>query len=448
MPTTALSILRGEVQRPFGHIEFDTTTNIASTSTVVSTELKDRYFNDDYFNGWNIIVRGARNTRLMRRVEDYAATTGTLTLTGATTQTEAGATTCELGRFWPADVERAINRVAVDSFPNLAIVRDIQLVTGYRQYTYTLPTTVRKIGKLYFGNRDPAQNHAESVLTNGGFDTWSSTTAASSWTLTGSGASVNQESTTVAPSNFAVLSDQYSARLQIAASTATTLLQTVTPDVATQGMEVNFSVWVYSTIADRVTAQISGSDVTSTPQDSDSHSGRGWELLTVSALLDNDATSFAAGVAVSSGAVMACYIDEALCSVGPSEILDREWSEMHNWRYVPSIAGASNGGKIEFSQPLPSQRRIRVLGYDHLSTVGSETATIEIDKNALIPFYARVRQYLCEERANQGGDRWNGAEWWQQQEAKYRAEYEIAISEGHRTPKQSRRMKSPYGAGV
>ena len=131
----------------------------------------------------------------------------------------------QLGRFRPADVERAINKVAVDSFPDLAIVRDIQLVTGYRQYTYTLPTTVRKIGKLYFGNRDPAQNHAESVLTNGGFDTWSSTTAASSWTLTGSGASVNQESTTVAPSNFAVLSDQYSARLQIADSTATTLLQ-------------------------------------------------------------------------------------------------------------------------------------------------------------------------------------------------------------------------------
>jgi hypothetical protein len=66
----------------------------------------------------------------------------------------------------------------------------------------------------------------------------------------------------------------------------------------------------------------------------------------------------------------------------------------------------------------------------------------------LIPFYAQVRQYLCEERANQGGDRWNTPEWWRQQELKYQAEYEIAIAKGHRIVKPTRRLKSPYGAGV
>ena len=53
MPTTSWIVLRGEILRPFGYVEFKTTTNLAGGNTNVdSTGLTDRFDNDDRFNNW------------------------------------------------------------------------------------------------------------------------------------------------------------------------------------------------------------------------------------------------------------------------------------------------------------------------------------------------------------------------------------------------------------
>ena len=53
MPTTSWIVLRAEILRPFGYVEFKTTSNINGANTSVdSTELSDRFDNDDRFNNW------------------------------------------------------------------------------------------------------------------------------------------------------------------------------------------------------------------------------------------------------------------------------------------------------------------------------------------------------------------------------------------------------------
>ena len=339
MPTTAWSVARPEIQREFGFVSFATTTNITTDDKVISTNLQDDFDKDDWFNGWYIIILGTNNDRVIRRVEDYAASTGQLTLAGASLSSEDSAKTCELSKAHPGDLQDYFNRARQDLFPQICIVRDLQtLVTGFRQFTFTLPSTFRG-GPIavYLGRRDSAESTPENVLTNGGFEDWTNSTTPVNWTLAGASGAVNQEKETTSPKNYLVLADSNSALLTAASSTITTLKQTVNvggaSDLGRDWSEINISVWVYSVTASRVTAEIDATEGVA-------HTGTGWELLTVSKNIDNS-SSFTAGVSISSGAAMGCYIDEALCTVGPSEVLDREWQRIFAYRWLPPVDGLS-----------------------------------------------------------------------------------------------------------
>ena len=85
--------MRREIMRPFGLVLVDSTTNLAGTTTVVSTELQEEFSQDDHFNGeWLLTVvvdaddssgtpaNGLGTTT--RRITDYTASSGTLTTTG------------------------------------------------------------------------------------------------------------------------------------------------------------------------------------------------------------------------------------------------------------------------------------------------------------------------------------------------------------------------------
>lgn len=392
--------------------------------------MSDRWGQDDYFNGWHNIIRGTNNDEVIRRVENYkgsTSTVGELTLAGSPLSAESGAQTCEVSRFHPDDVKRVFNRIRQNVFPQIGIVRDIEtIVTGPLQVLYTVPSTMRRIIRMELGQRYEAGSLSENLFLNADFEDWTNATTLPNWTIAGSGAdvagiSVNQEEDTSPSPNYAVLSEANSARIVVPSTTVTTLLQTVDsassdyPAIAMEGMETNVSGWVYCNTASRVSIRIAGADGTA-------HGGTGWEFIKSSANLAATATSVAAGFVGSSGSAIPFFIDEAICVVGPSEVLEHPYAPIHNWEFVPPAGGAATGGSIRVKEHLPSKHRIRIVGVDILSSVSADSDTVEIDGELLEPVYNKCRAELCNERYEQTND-----SRWREKRDDYELAYQDAI---------------------
>ena len=443
MPTTSWIVLRAEILRPFGYVEFKTTTNINGANTSVdSTGLSDRFGNDDRFNNWwATLVQDtdgstpANGHGLTRIVDDWDATTNSrLTLQGANLSSEDEQTDWMLSRhFHPDEARIAFNRAVADSYPHVSQPRDIRtIVTEAGVLTYPLPTAMRKIDRVEIGNAILASD-PQNLLTDGGFEDWSSDTALSSWTLTdaGSASSVNKESATTGPINHMVLTGNYSARLHVPTH-ITTLLETLTPSVATQMVEVSMAAYVYCRVDNLITLSLDGNNNTSAY-----HGGTGWELLQYTTTLDHADTSFTAGFYVI-GTTLAStsYIDRAAVWAGPREPREGLWEPVTGWEWMPPLtvalgAGAaleSGAGKIHLrGYPKRAGEVLRVIGRDEVSTITSETGTVEIDGHLLKPLYALTRAYMCEAKA-QGRAATSGSDWAERAEG-YHAEYQRAIAD-------------------
>ena len=406
MPTTTWATMRQDILRPLGLITGSTTTNISDSNLLVKdTKISQRFPVDDYFNNrWFMQLTGSStsNQNSTRRVLDYAQTSGTFTCAGASGNnwpaSESGSITYELSTFHPDDVKDAYNEARELVFPDISMVRDIEtIVTGLNQYTYTLPSTIRRVDRVYRGNRRNADS-GDNLLLNGDFEDWTNATTPENWSVTSTGSgtsSVNQEAQTSNPENYAVLHGDNSARLAVALNTVTTLVQTFNSAsssytaVATQGMEANVSAWVYCTVADRVSLTIDGT------VQSDTHGGTGWELLKGSQILTQDDTATVVGISVTTGAILAVFVDEIWMTLGQSEMVDVPYNELRNWDHVPPAAGASDGGVIRFQETLPDKYRIRIVGRDLLTAASTDAGTVEIDGELLHPVYDKTRQLLC-----------------------------------------------------
>jgi hypothetical protein len=401
MPTSTWSTMRKNILRPMGLLTSATTTSALSSGalTVVDTKLRDRFPVDDYFNNqWYVHITSGNDVGKIRRITAYTQSSGTLTYVG-TAWTGGDSPSFELTPFDPTEVQNFYNEAREIVFPDICMVRDIEtIVTGNRQHTYTLPNTIRKVDRVYLGNRRNADT-ADNLLINGDFEDWSSATSPDYWSVTGSGASVNQEEDTSDPENYAVLHGDNSARLVVPSSTVTTLIQTFdsTLDrytaVATQGMECNVSAWVYCTVASRVSLTIDGA------VQSETHGGTGWELLKGSQILTQTDTEAAVGISVTSGGAIAVFVDEIWMTLGQSEMIDVPYNELRNWDHVPPVAGASDGGVLRFQETLPSKHRIRIVGRDLLSSVSAESDTVEVDGDLLHPLYDKVRSMIAQRLA-------------------------------------------------
>ena len=442
MPTTTWETMRQDIVRPLGLVTGTTTTNVAANTSLIDTNLTELYSADDYFNtNWYAIVTSNNRDGQYRRVTDYAQSSGTLTVSLAWgAGTDGANSTYELMPVPPNKVMEWYNRSRQEVWPHIGIVRDVEtIVTGTRQFTYEIPSTIRRVNRVYLGERYEAQNDSENLLLNGSFEDWSSTTAADNWSVTGGGASMNQEEQTTSPTNYAILSGNNSLRLLVPDSTAVTLVQTFNSAsssytaVATEGMEANLSAWVYCNTASRVYLTIDG-DV-----DSTAHGGTGWELMTASNNLDATDTSTVVGISVSSGAAIPVFVDEVFLTIGQSGPLDRPYSPITNWDVIPPAAGASTGGTLRFTGKVPSHHRLRIVGSDMLTAATSDASTVEIDGDLLEPLYNKIRQRLCDERA--AG---NAESYWFTMARQFEAEYNRAVESGAvgiRPPRQ--RFKAP-----
>tara|TARA_Y100001963_G_C6761775_1_gene439860 strand:- start:624 stop:1973 length:1350 start_codon:yes stop_codon:yes gene_type:complete len=431
MPTTTWEQMRQDIVRPFGLVTGTTSANLAANTSLVDEDLTDLYSTNDYFNdNWFVLVTSNNNANEYRRIADYVQSSGTITVSKAwPSGSDSSTSTYELMTVHPDSVQRAYNRARQIVWPHIGIVRDVEtVVTGQRQFTYTIPSTIRRVNRVYLGQRYEAQNDAENLLLNGGFEDWTNATTADNWSVTGSGSpSVNQEEQTTSPTNYAVLSGNNSARLVVPGSsgTATTLVQTFNSAssdytaVATEGMTANLSAWVYCNTSGRVSLTIDG-DV-----QSDTHGGTGWELLTGSNNLDATDTSTVVGISVTSGAAIPVFIDEINLTIGQSSVLDRPYTPITNWDVLPPVAGASNGGVLRFTGQVPMQHRIRIVGSDILSSVNADDSTVEVDGDLLEPLYNKVRQLIADERAMG-----NMESYWYTLARQYESEYNNAVETG------------------
>ena len=431
MPTSTWEQIRQEIVRPFGLVIGTTSEYLSNNTTLIDDNLTDLYSTDDYFNdNWFVIVTSNTNDTESRRIIDYVQSSGTITVSKAwPSGSDSSTSTYELMTVHPDAVQRAYNRARQIVWPHIGIVRDVEtVVTGQRQFTYTIPSTIRRVNRVYLGQRYEAQNDAENLLLNGGFEDWTNATTADNWSVTGSGSpSVNQEEQTTSPTNYAVLSGNNSARLIVPGSsgTATTLVQTFNSAssdytaVATEGMTANLSAWVYCNTSGRVSLTIDG-DV-----QSDTHGGTGWELLTGSNNLDATDTSTVVGISVTSGAAIPVFVDEISLTIGQSSVLDRPYTPITNWDVLPPVAGASNGGVLRFTGQVPMQHRIRIVGSDMLSSVNADESTVEVDGDLLAPLYNKVRQLIADERAMG-----NMESYWYTLARQYESEYNNAVETG------------------
>ena len=408
--------------RPLGLVEFNTTTPIASTDPdIVSTELQARFGQADRFNGWfaNVVAKGT-----IRRVTDYA-TTGTLTLSEPDLTTETGNVEVDLSRFHPDDVKRDYNRARQELYPTIFAVKNIEtLVTGQRQHTFTIPSTMRHIDGIYLGNWQEAASIAENLLLNPGFENWTSGSA-DNWTLTGGTGTETQENQTTNPKNYAVLRGSSSAKIRVSISVASNYLSAASTSGAVEGMEANMAVWVYSIIADRVSAKL----LPSVEALGSKHTGTGWELLTVSTVVPAGVTGVSGGIHVTAGAgtLLTYYADEALLTLGQSEPADEPWIPLADWRRIAAVDGASNHGLLYIDRDLPEGRRLKIEGRDMLSSVSSDTDTFEVDGEMLDVLYDQCRAYLCEEVSTLGSE---DVDAWRARASRYQSAVDRAIQNG------------------
>jgi|TARA_Y100000310_G_scaffold276087_1_gene292996 hypothetical protein len=408
--------MRQEILRPLGLVTGSATAT-TSTTVVTDSKLSDRFPVDDYFNDqWFLHLTSGTDAGAFRRVDDYVGSTGAVTVSGSDIS-GGDQPSLELSQFHPEDVKRAYNRARQVVFPRISMVRDVEtVVTGESQFTYTVPSSMRLVDRVFVGNRKDASGSA-NLLLNGDFSDWTGDSA-DNWTL-----SAGSDSEETGAVNHLVL-DGSSSRVTIPDDTAVTYLQTYNPSsssytaVATEGVQANVSAWVYCVTSGRVKIRIGATDY------GDFHGGSGWERMAASADLAAGATSVAVGLSSPSSIVAAItiYVDEVSLSLGQSGNQDLPYDDVRDWEYTAPAVGASDGGTIRLRSSLGEQRRLRLVGRDLLSPVSSDSDTVEVDGELLEPLYFKVRQFLCEERSGQG---YGG--YWSEQADRWRMDYEASV---------------------
>lgn len=146
--------IREEIARAFGRYAKFTATN-GSTSTAISTS--GLFEPDDYWNQAILYVRtagGAAPEGEYRFITDYVQSTQTATVTLAFTVAIASGDICEIygGAIPPGELDSIIERgvKAATSYWYKPIWDDSTLDFTASTYTYTLPTDVDRLRRVYF----------------------------------------------------------------------------------------------------------------------------------------------------------------------------------------------------------------------------------------------------------------------------------------------------------
>jgi len=383
MPTTTLDTMLPEFGRYIGVFlgSFSTTTAITTNTSVVSTGLTNPGFNtDDGLNDTFIKITSGNNDDVVRRVSDYTASSGTITVAGTNLSADSSTgTTFELYRYDTDQLRDTLNDARLEVFPRLyKEINDRTLTLAGHQDKYARPTSIRQgfVRQIYEEPRIDAKSFANNIVSTLNCD-FESSTIGDDWTA--SYITLAAETETTSPDNWMVFSGTQSGKCTVTASQTATLLMTVPSGTNYVGEEINVGIWVYSRTASRVSAaiQLDSSSVSV----GDTHSGGGWERLTHTLVADGVSSSIKVGVSVTSGTAFVFYADEIIATSGQSELPQPIGSPIMGWR-------EETDNIIIHGHKTSADRQLRVRGMGLLSSVSSGSDTMEIEYDQLRILFA------------------------------------------------------------
>jgi len=385
MPTTTLDTMLPEFGRYMGAFlgSFTTTTAIGATGSltvVISTELKDFGFtSDDGLNDTFIKITSENNDDVVRRVTDYTASSGTITISGTDLTSDSSTqATFEIYRYDPDQLRNTLNDARLEVFPRLyKEINDRTLTLAGHQDKYARPTSIRQgfVRQIYEEPRIDAKSFANNIVSTLNCD-FESSTIGDDWTA--SYITLAAETETTSPDNWMVFSGTQSGKCTVTASQTATLLMTVPSGTNYVGEEINVGIWVYSRTASRVSATIV---LDSTASVGSTHSGGGWERLTHTLVADGVSSSIKVGVSSTSGTAFVFYADEIIATSGQSELPQPIGSPIMGWR-------EETDNIIIHGHKTSADRQLRVRGMGLLSSVSSGSDTMEIEYDQLRILYA------------------------------------------------------------
>tara|TARA_R100000458_G_C8271637_1_gene246372 strand:+ start:1464 stop:2771 length:1308 start_codon:yes stop_codon:yes gene_type:complete len=401
MATTTLDTMLPQYARYIGAYigSFNTTTAIGATGSltvVISTELKDAGFTDnDALNDTFIKITSANNNDKVRRVTDYTASSGTLTVSGIDLTSDSSTqATFELYRYDPDQLRDTLNDARLEAFPELyKHVEDTTLTLEGSQHMYARPTSIRQgfVRQIYQEPRHDAKTFQNNIVSTLNCD-FESSTIGDDWAATYITLAAEAETTT--PDNWMVFDGSQSGKCTVTASQTATLLMTVPSGTNYVGEEINVGIWVYSKTASRVSATIV---LDSTASVGSTHSGNGWERLTHTVVADGVSSSIKVGVSVTSGTAFVFYADEIIATAGQSELPKPVGTPIMGWReesdniVLHGIRGADN-------------MNLRVRGMAPLSSLSSGSDTMEIEGDQLRFLFAQAAMLWFQQDIDQLDD--------------------------------------------
>ena len=378
MTTTTLNTMLPGFGRFIGAFigTFSTTTNIAANTALISTGLTSYFEDDDQVNDSFVYIKGTNNNGVSRSVLDHTGSTGALDLRGVALSSESGSVDFDLYRYDPAQLTNALNDGIRSSFPSLYVHRYDRTHYGAEfQKTYARPTSIEPgyVRKIFVESRIPASSFADNIAKSKDIDFEGDL---SDWTTTN--ITLTAEAETTSPDNMMVFAGQQSGKHVVGASSLGSSYVSIDSPTNYDGEELNVSVWVYCRTASRVSAAVSvdsGTAITGT-----THSGGGWERLTVSTILGAVSTSIKVGVYATSGTALTFYGDELIATAGHTEQSRPSEEPLSYWR--------EEGGDLYIPYTIPASKQIVVEGMGLLSSVSSGTDTVEIGGTQLQRLYA------------------------------------------------------------
>jgi len=372
--TTSLATMLPEYARRIGAYvgSFITTTNIAADKLIPCASLSDRGWDvDDILNDFYVKITSGNNNGVIRRVNDYAGSTGTITVSGNNLTSETGSVTFELYRYDPQRLADTLQDAGQEIFPRVYVpVYDRTNTARNDQYTFARPTSIPRgyVRQLFVERRVAAKTYADNIVNSLNCDIEASTLT--DWASNNVTAAI--EGDTDDPDNAMVWESTQSAKVTVALNQVGQFYLSAPNPTNYVGEELNFAVWVYSKTASRVSAFIqvdSYSVVTGS-----AHTGRGWERLTVSTDATSISTSIKVGIQISSGSVFTCYVDEALATAGREELPRAGRIAIRNWQ--------EQGDEIYVTEAVPEDHNVLVIGMGMLDFTNISSTAQEINENA------------------------------------------------------------------
>lgn len=378
MTTTTLNTMLPAFGRFIGAYigTFSTTTNITTSTALVSTGLTSYFEDNDQLNDSFAYIKGTNNNGVSRSVLDHVGATGALDLRGVVLAAESGSVDFDLYRYDPAQMIDALNDARLAAFPTLYSRKYDRTLYGVPdQKTYARPTSIEPgyTRKIFVENRIDANSFADNIAKSKDIDFEGDLTDWSTTNIT-----LTAEVDTNEPDNLMVFAGDQSGKHVVGASSLGSSYVSVDNPTNYDGEEINVTVWVYCRTASRVSAAISvdgGTAVTGS-----THSGSGWERLSVTTVLGAVSTSLRVGVYAASGTALTFYADELIATAGRTEA-QRPYSD-------PLPFFRETGDDIYIPYTIPASQQIVVEGMGLLSSVSSGTDTMEIGGTQLQRLYA------------------------------------------------------------